>query len=634
MRLGRLWENRSLGIQLNDAGREESVAAFEGRARRHARSLVWKCAAAGLFLVTLLWVVIIATTHHDAELAYRRAANEGRNLSAAVASESTRMIGKIFDAMDAAAARIGVAGTADAKWLEAEIERTLNPPAKGLFIDTRGKVLASTLPISIAALDFGGRTEFTVHMRPNAPMFYLGPPILADSNHLVTLPITRRIDGADGKPLGVLLFSLSPVHVTHLHREIDLGRRGVLMMVCSAGVIRARFTLGQPDGMSGVGTSIVGTGFDPSLPQGSAQSLIRSGIVDNVTRLNTFRRLDGPELFVGVGVDIDDVLAASLRQKLVAIAVGAAVSLLIAALTILLLREIWRRTMREIELAAGYGRLENASQQMARDRERLAEANAELIRVANRADMASQAKSQFIANMSHELRTPLHAIIGFSELIKERAPRTGQHAALGEYAADILASGRHLLDLINTVLDLSKVESGTALLNETTVSVADIINASLIAVRSQSQKRNISVLVSVPNDVPQVRVDVTKIRQVLINLLSNAVKFTPEGGSISLSASIESDHGVAVTVTDTGIGMTDKEITVAMEPFGQVDSTLSRSTEGTGLGLPLARRLIELHGGTLSLTSDKGKGTTARMRLPPDRVARMAFATQETAPGD
>ena len=625
MRLSRLWENRSLGIHPTEAGQPETMAAFERRARRHAGRLSAKIGVVGIALICGLWGVIIYAAHQETQSAMTRARAQGQNLTAAFAAESTRMLDSIVLAMDAVTDRVRddlLRGFTpiEAARLTAEIDALVRPTVRSAILDVNGRVVYSTLPAGLARLDFSVRDEFRSHRAPGSPSLLIGRPILDAPNQPVALPVTRRIEARDGTFLGVLLFSLTPQHLTRLHQTVDLGRRGTLAMICPDGMVRARFSVDWPDGSFGVGSSVRGGPFRSDIPPGGVISYVRTGVIDNVTRLFTMRRLTDYDLFVSVGIDLDDILGDARRLKLLTILVGAAVTLLIGFLTMLLVREIWRRTMREIDLAREHGRLEEAHAQILRDRERLAQTNRELIVTAERADAANQAKSQFLANMSHELRTPLHAIIGFSELIREQAPRPGTAAQVADYATDILASGRHLLELINTVLDLSKVEAGTAMLTESVVSVADIVNASMISIRSQASARGIPITVALPPAPIMVEVDLTKLRQVLINLLSNAVKFTPAGGTVEVSGSLADDGGVQLAVTDTGIGMTEEEMVIAMEPFGQVDSTLSRQADGTGLGLPLAKRLVELHGGELTLASVKGKGTTVAFTIPAHRV--------------
>jgi two-component system cell cycle sensor histidine kinase PleC len=290
------------------------------------------------------------------------------------------------------------------------------------------------------------------------------------------------------------------------------------------------------------------------------------------------------------------------------------------ALAWLLMREIWRRTDREIELAVERQNLLAARERIEADRSRLAGVNAALLASSEQAQAASRAKSQFLANISHELRTPLHAIIGFSEIVRDHAPKRPGDPPIAEYASDILSSGRHLLDLINKILDIAKVESGTVDLVETAVAPAALVRASLISIRPQAQARQQTVDARVPEDLPAIRCDVTRLRQVLINLLSNAVKFTPAGGQISVAGYLDADGSPVFRVSDTGIGMSSDELVVALEPFGQVDGSLSRQIDGTGLGLTLARGLVELHGGELRFSSVKGQGTSVEVRLPASRA--------------
>ena len=234
------------------------------------------------------------------------------------------------------------------------------------------------------------------------------------------------------------------------------------------------------------------------------------------------------------------------------------------------------------------------------------------------AEAANRTKSNFLANMSHELRTPLNAVIGFSEVIKMAmfGPLSEKYRTYGK---DIFDSGTHLLHLINEILDLSKLEAGQFQLYEENVDLAVTIPACVHLLEAQAAKANVRLLSAVADDVPLVRADERRMRQILINLLSNAVKFTPAGGTVRASARLE-DGGVAIAVSDTGIGMTAEQIPKALEAFGQIDSKISRKHEGTGLGLPLAKRLAELHGGVLRIESRINLGTAVIIVLPRERT--------------
>ncbi len=233
------------------------------------------------------------------------------------------------------------------------------------------------------------------------------------------------------------------------------------------------------------------------------------------------------------------------------------------------------------------------------------------------AEGASQAKSQFLANMSHELRTPLNAIIGFSEVIS--AALFGPlDARYRDYAQDIHGSGHHLLRIINDLLDLSKVEAGRLELRESPVPIALIFETCRRMVDDRAAVAGVSLDFQ-PTDLA-VSGDELRLEQVLLNLVSNAVKFTPTGGHVAVSAMLALSGEVVITVADTGIGMAPEDIPRALQPFGQVNNSLARPHGGTGLGLPLAQRLIELHGGTLTIDSELGKGTTVTVVLPVERT--------------
>jgi two-component system cell cycle sensor histidine kinase PleC len=235
-----------------------------------------------------------------------------------------------------------------------------------------------------------------------------------------------------------------------------------------------------------------------------------------------------------------------------------------------------------------------------------------------RAEAANVAKSRFLATMSHELRTPLNAIIGFSDVIQSRmfGPINDRYR---EYAVNILTSGNHLLGLINDVLDLSKLEAGQMELREDDVDLANVINLSMRFVESQAKKSNITLSQVIDERARYIRGDERRLRQAVVNLLANAVKFTPSGGSVRVVCA-HTSTAILIVVSDTGVGMSAVDIPKAMEPFGQVDSRLSRKYEGTGLGLPLAKDLVELHGGTLTVESEVNVGTTVTIALPAERI--------------
>jgi PAS domain S-box-containing protein len=259
-----------------------------------------------------------------------------------------------------------------------------------------------------------------------------------------------------------------------------------------------------------------------------------------------------------------------------------------------------------------------------RDITELRRAEEAMMAAANQAEAANRAKSDFLANTSHELRTPLNAIIGFSEILREQMFGKIGNSVYVDYARHICDSGRHLLGLINDLLDLSKAEAGRMEIQEDVVDVRDVVDQCVATLKPQADRAGITVSVGTDGHLPALSADESKLRQVLINLLSNAVKFTPAGGSVAIDAHMADDGSFALLVADTGIGMSADQIPLALEPFRQIDSALSRRHGGTGLGLPLTRRLVELHGGSLEIASTLNVGTRVTVSLPSERVVAMA----------
>ena len=249
-----------------------------------------------------------------------------------------------------------------------------------------------------------------------------------------------------------------------------------------------------------------------------------------------------------------------------------------------------------------------------------------------KAETANRAKSSFLATMSHELRTPLNAIIGFSDMMRSQVLGEIGNERYHPYIVDIHDSGTHLLQIITDILDLSKAESGKLDLNEDIFDLRDVVRAVRQLTCGRIEAGGLAMKIDLPPDLPPLRADERKIKQVLLNLISNAVKFTPPGGTIELSAQFDREKGLVLVIADTGIGIPPEDLDRVLEPFEQADSSLSRQHAGTGLGLPLVRAMIELHGGTVTLTSMVGIGTQAIITLPAEHLAYdMAPAPLSTA---
>ncbi len=230
-------------------------------------------------------------------------------------------------------------------------------------------------------------------------------------------------------------------------------------------------------------------------------------------------------------------------------------------------------------------------------------------------ELASRAKSAFLGTMSHELRTPLNSIIGFSDLIAALDFDASSAGEAKSYAAQIAASGRHMLAVVSDILDITKIESGTFELNVGDYPVDEIVESSLPLVRARIDEKRQKLQLKLHPGLPTLPLDPRRIKQILVNLLSNASKFTPEGGRIRVVARPNRDGGATIAVIDSGCGMSESEIATAFEPFGQVDQSRTRRQEGTGLGLPIARGLARQHGADLYLESEPDVGTTAVLTL-------------------
>ncbi len=258
--------------------------------------------------------------------------------------------------------------------------------------------------------------------------------------------------------------------------------------------------------------------------------------------------------------------------------------------------------------------------------QRVEERTGELAEALKAANAASAAKSEFLATMSHELRTPLNAIIGFSEVIMGKMYGPLGDARYSEYVEDINESGQHLLQHINDILELSKIEAGKTELKEEYVDVGDALDSCLTMVGGRAEESGVEIACDDTANLPALFADERKFKQIMLNLLSNAIKFTPGGGQVTVKVWYRRDNGYLFQVIDSGIGIALADIPNILAPFQQIDSDLNRTYEGTGLGLPLTKSFVELHGGSLDLQSEVGVGTTVTVRFPAERIVLQTAA--------
>jgi signal transduction histidine kinase len=473
--------------------------------------------------------------------------------------------------------------------------------AQATIIGSDGYLKSTTyddLPSS--PLYLGDREHFRIHLDGKFHGLFIGPTVLGRlTSGQPIMPITRRVDAKDGTFLGVVDILISPSALTALHKSIDLGPHGMMTLSGTDNLIRARFAADSPDGTKGIGVSMAGGDRPVIIENGAEGSFTRPGMIDHIPRLFIYGRVGSYPLVVTVGLDLDRALAASRSYAATMIAIALGATLLLTGLATYLIREIRSRAAQEVKLQG---------------------TNVALTASTERAEAANRATSQFLANMSHELRTPLNAILGFSEMLTAGGPgklNPKQH----DYVEHIHEGGGFLLRVINDVLDLAQVDAGKLRLHEEeNVELARLARACTALVEEQAIAGGLRLSLEVEDRIPRVIADPTRLTQILLNLLSNAVKFTEPGGFVSLAIRRAENGGVAVEVRDTGPGMTAAEVEIALQPFGQVAGGLDRRHNGTGLGLPLARELAELHGGSLDVDSEKGNGTTVTVTLPAARV--------------
>jgi two-component system, cell cycle sensor histidine kinase PleC len=493
--------------------------------------------------------------------------------------------------------------------LAERVRRT--PEMTGLIIvGADGHVRSSSMPLAKRARNAADKRYFVLARGSAGVSLAVNDPIAARASDTHVIVASRRFNRPDGSFGGVVAATINPDYMQRFFSTLTVGDHGIIALQTLDGTLLVQRPQAESDIGKNYGSSVL---FKGMLPWASSGVFPMQYESDGLWRIVGYQRVERLPLVVQVALAEDEALAnwrhTTIFQAIVVVFMLGVLGLM----AVVLHRQLDARLAANRKLRATVGELERA-------------------RVA--AEASSRVKSQFLANMSHELRTPLNAIIGFSEMIRD-ALMGPVAARYREYAHDIHNCGRLLLGVISDVLDLSKVEVGRLDLHDEQVDLAKVVGDCHRLISERVKTGRLELAIDLPPDLPMLLGDELRLKQIVLNLLSNAVKFTPAGGRVTLSAAMAPDGSLALAVSDTGIGMKAEEIPIALEPFRQIDSVHTRRYEGTGLGLPLARTLAELHGGALSIESVPGHGTTVTVTLPPKRlIARGKFPVIRLSGGE
>lgn len=444
-------------------------------------------------------------------------------------------------------------------------------------IDPQGWVTKVNRPLPPS--NVADREHFQVHVAEDSKKLFISKPVLGRSSGKWSVQFTRRINKADGSFGGVVVTSLDPYYFTEFYRSVDIGAGSVASLVGLDGIVRARRT----DSSSEIGQDIGNSILFKELAKAPVGTYLAPSQVDGVRRLYAYRKIKDYSLVVVVGIDENTILAEYREHLKILNALGGFITLLIV-------------------IAAGALIFLLRNQQRVQDSLRRSEQDAV---------SANRMKSEFLARMSHELRTPLNGILGFSEYLKDSA-KDSEHREVAETIHD---AGLHLLSLVNATLDLAKIEAGKMEINRRPENLSSVVRRVATLHQSAASKKQIEINVNFDNTLPSmIECDATKLVQVLNNLVHNAIKFTDRG---TVTITVDRDNAdIRFAVADTGPGIPPDSQALLFDRFRQLDSFATRTHEGSGLGLALAKELVELMGGRIWVESELGIGTTFFFTLP------------------
>jgi signal transduction histidine kinase len=442
----------------------------------------------------------------------------------------------------------------------------------------------------------GDREHLRVHERGDSGRILIGKPVPAHVNGRRSIVVTRRANKPDGSLLGVVGLAIDPYYFSDLYKDVDLGRDGVVSLVGTDGVIRARLPHGQP---RGTGTDISHAALFQRIGATPAGSFVGSGATDEVERIYSYRSVRDYPLIVVVGTSLRESLEAVADQQRTYQMLAGALTVLLSALAYALVHLVRRRDHAEAAARRYLDELHRKANQ-------LEAARAE-------AEAGSRAKSQFLATMSHEIRTPMNGVMGMLELLQRSRLEPDQK----NFARVAYDSAAGLLRVLNDVLDFSRMEAGRLTFDNAPFDPRTPLSDVAALFGEAARAKGIELRLQVADDVPQAVIgDAGRLRQVLTNLVSNALKFTSSGAIEARLARVPHDPPdiaacrLRFEVSDTGIGLSDEEQRRVFAPFTQADASTTRRYGGTGLGLAICKHLVELMDGAIGVHSARERGST------------------------
>ncbi|MBK1842123.1 response regulator [Azospirillum sp. YIM B02556] len=435
----------------------------------------------------------------------------------------------------------------------------------------------------------------------------------------LVFPVSRALHDDEGRFVGVASVSIRVDSLIDFYSMLGFAFDPLVGVYRPNGEVVAR----RPATEASAGRSVAtGPLFRSKLPEAPEGQYLSPSVLDGVLRIAAYRTVGDYGLVVLTGIDRDEAMAEWRTRTLHTVLETVVGLLAILGMLAWGLRYLDRERKAQVALAEARTAVERTSAE--RDESaRLAAAldhARDMAEAARRAaEAANRAKGEFLAGLSHELRTPLNAVIGFADLIAREAEGPIGTPTYRQYAANVRDSGQHVLELINEILDHARAEAGALTIEEGPCDLEEAADFAVRMLTPRAERAGVLLAAAVAPAARQLRGDDRRIRQILLNLIANGVKYTPSGGSVTLSAAIEEGLPV-IRVTDTGLGIPPEDVDRVLEPFTRVETAANRRVEGAGLGLPLTKRLVELHGGTLALHSTLGVGTTVTVRLPAGRL--------------